>query len=209
MGRDIRTEFTVSPLAEPTWVETSLAAAQTRALTQRPEVEQARLTLKQAEQDRRIKKAEYIPDISLSLNYLSPFRIEFLPKNVVAVGLQFSWQPFDWGRKKHELDEKSRGIEQARRALEDTEQQVLVDVNEKYRKLGESRALVSVAETARESARERLRVTQANYAEQAALLKNVLEAQSNLASASHEFRKAVLAFWTAKAQFEKVLGESQ
>jgi outer membrane protein TolC len=209
LGRDIRTEFVLSPLAEPTWPETDLTAAQARALAQRPEIQEARLRLKQAEQDRRIKKSEYIPDISLSFNYLSPFRIEFVPKNIATVGLQFSWEPWDWGRRKHELDEKSRVVEQARQAVQDAEQQVLVDVNERYRKLAETRALIRVAEMTSESAREKVRLTQNRYAERAALLKDVLQAQSNLADASYNYRQAVVAFWTAKADFEKALGEGQ
>ncbi|HEX2711335.1 MAG TPA: TolC family protein, partial [Candidatus Acidoferrales bacterium] len=62
LGRDIRAAFTLSPLSEPTLVETDPAAAQARALDLRPEIQQARLRLKQAEQQRRIDKAEYIPD---------------------------------------------------------------------------------------------------------------------------------------------------
>ena len=209
LGRDLRTEFALSPVAAPTPLETDLPAAQGRALENSPELREARLKLKQAEQDRRIKKAEYIPDISLSFNYLSPFRIEFVPKNIASVGFQFSWEPFDWGRKKHELGQKDRAIEQARSALQESERQVLGDVNEKFRKLVEARALIRVAEVSRDSARERLRVVKNRYAEQMVLLKETLEAQATVAEANHSYRQAVLAFWMAKAEFEKALGEHE
>ena len=52
----------------PDGFESDLAAAQKRALAQRPEVKEARLKLRQAELDRRIKKSERIPDVSVSLN---------------------------------------------------------------------------------------------------------------------------------------------
>ena len=209
MGRDLRTDFTLSPVAEPTALETDLPAAQNRALLQRPDVLEARLQVKQAEQDRRIKKAEYIPDISLSFNYLSPFQIEFLPKNIATIGVQFSWEPFDWGRRKHELEEKSRAIEQARQQQFETEQNVLLEVNDKYRKLGEARALVNVAEKSRDSAREKVRVAQVRYREKAVLLKDVLDAQANLETANYRYQQAVLAFWRAKADFELAIGEGQ
>lgn len=208
MGRDLRTEFSLSPLTEPTMLETDLAAAQSRALEQRPEARQARLQVKLAEQERRIQKADYIPDISFSFNYLSPFGIEFVPKNIASVGLQLSWEPLDWGRRKHELDEKTRSVGQARNAQQEAEQGVLVDVNDKYRKLAESRALVRVAEIARESAREKARVARSKYAEKAILLKDLLHAQSDLAEAGHDYQKAVLGFWAARADFEKALGEN-
>jgi outer membrane protein TolC len=207
LGRDIRAAFTLSPLSEPTLVETDPAAAQARALDLRPEIQQARLRLKQAEQQRRIDKAEYIPDISLSFSYISPFGIEFLPKNITTLGLQLTWEPLDWGRRKHGLQEDTRSIEQARQALEETQQQVLVDVNDKYRKLAQARALVRVAETAQESEREKLRVAQNRYAERDVQLKDALREQSKFADATHNYRQAVLGFWTAKANFEKALGE--
>ncbi len=207
MRRDIRSDFALVTVAEPTWLETALTAAQNLALLQRPEVGQARLRVRQAEQDRRIKKAEYIPDISLSFNYLSPFQIDFLPKNIATLGVQFSWEPFDWGRRKHELHEKSRAIEQARQQQTEVEQSVLLEVNEKHRKLAEARALVRVTEKARDSAREKVRVAQVRYREKAVLLKDVLEAQANLEQASHSYRQAVLSFWTARADFELAVGE--
>jgi outer membrane protein TolC len=207
LGREIGAEFALSALAEPGLPELDVRLARSRALEQRPEVQEARLRVRQAEQDRRIKKAEYIPDVSLSFNYLSPFGIEFLPKNVASAGMQLSWEPFDWGRKKHELVEKDRSIEQAQESLQDTEQRVVAEVGEKYRKLAEARALVRVAGLARDSSREGVRVAQSRYAERAILLSDALQAQSNAAAADHNYRQAVLAFWTARTEFEKALGE--
>lgn len=209
MGRDIRIQFRLSPVTKPTAYEVDLSAAQARALELRPELREARLKVRQAEQDRRIKRAEYIPDVSLSLNYLSPFNIEMLPKNVVAVGLQFSWEPWDWGRKRRELEEKSRAIEQAEMALRETESGVLLDINQKQRKLVEARALLRFAEATQQSAQEILRVSRNRFAEQAALLKDVLQAQEGLADANHTYQQAVLAFWTARADFERALGEEK
>jgi outer membrane protein TolC len=39
------------------------------------------------------------------------------------------------------------------------------------------------------------------------LLSDVLQSQAFLAEATHEYQRALLAFWTAKAEFEKALGE--
>src|SRR5215471_7857676 len=58
LGRDIRTEFSVSTALAPAGLEADLAAAQAEALSRRPEVKESRLKLKQAEIDRRVKKAE-------------------------------------------------------------------------------------------------------------------------------------------------------
>jgi outer membrane protein TolC len=39
------------------------------------------------------------------------------------------------------------------------------------------------------------------------LLKDVLEIQTSLADANHRYQAALLAYWTARADFEKALGE--
>ncbi len=207
MGRDIREPFALAPVADAAAWETDLSAAHQAALERRPELREARLKVRMAEQERRIKRAEYIPDVSLTFNYLSPFNIEVLPKNIASIGVQLSWEPWDWGRKKQELQEKSRSIEQAELSARETESRVLLDVSKSLRKLREARASLPVAEAARETAREKLRVVTNRYAERAALYKDVLQAQMETAQAFRTYQQAVLAFWSARADFEKAIGE--
>jgi outer membrane protein TolC len=104
IGRDIRTSFIITRVPEPSLMETDLAAARTLAIEQRPEVREARLRVKQAEVDKRVKKSEYIPDISAAFTYASPRNFDqFIPKNFAAAGVSMTWEVFDWGRKKHQL----------------------------------------------------------------------------------------------------------
>jgi outer membrane protein TolC len=207
LARDIRTDFSVAPAPGSAQFEVELISAQARALNQRPEVKEARLKMKQAEFDRRMKKAEYIPDVSLTFNYLSLVNVEVLPTHVAGVGVVVSWNPFDWGRKKRELAEKTKTLEQADNGIKETEAFVLIDVNTKFRKLQESRAMLRVSQLAQETAREKLRVATNKYTQQAVLLKDVLQTQAQLAEANQQYQQALLNFWTARAEFEKALGE--
>jgi outer membrane protein TolC len=179
LGRDIRTGYKVSAAPEFSQYEVDLAGARERALKQRPEVQEARLKVRQGEYDRRLKKSEYIPDVSLTFNYISPNNINFVPRQVASVGVLVSWEPFDWGRKKRELAEKKRSVEQAENSLLDAETQVLIEVNGKYRQLQQSRQLLLIGHLAEETARESLRVLSNRYSMQAALLKDVLSAQNS------------------------------
>jgi outer membrane protein TolC len=52
-------------------------------------------------------------------------------------------------------------------------------------------------------------VTSNRYSQKAALLNDVLEAETALAQASHQYRQSLANFWTAKAEFEKALGEER
>jgi outer membrane protein TolC len=207
LGQPLDTDFAVSPIPALTMFDIDLSAAQARAREQRPELRQAMLKRKQAELDRRSKKLEFIPDISLSYRYMSPFSIDPLPKNISAAGLYMSWEPFDWGRKKRELATKRKAEQQAVNTIEDVETRILVEVNARFRKLEETRVALQVSRLSQETEREKLRVVSNRYGERAALFNDVLQTESDLAQANHQYREALVGFWTAKADFEKAIGE--
>lgn len=207
LGRDIHTEFTVSEVPEATAVETSVEAAETRALSARPELHQSRLTLQQAELDRRITKTQYIPDVSLAVSNLSLVNVNLMPSNVASAGVLVTWDPFDWGRRKHELAAADKTIEQSKNNVNETEAQILVEVRAKFRKLSECRALLGAARLNLDAEREKARVVMNQYAQKAALLKDILQQRASVESATDQFSHALLSFWSAKADFEKALGE--
>ena len=207
LGRDLATDFTVRPVAEVMNWELDLAGSRARALEQRPELREARLKVEQAEGDRRMKKAEYIPDVSLGFYYLSPFNIEFLPKNVAAVGVLVSWDVFDWGRKKHELESKVRTVEQAKNGVDETASMIMIEVGMHFRKLEEARQQLRAADLAREAAQEKVRVAVNRVEQDAALVKDALQMRASLAEATYKYQETLLSFWTARADLEKAIGE--
>jgi len=210
LGRDIRTSFDVVPVPEMTTFEMDLVSAQNRALEHRPEIKEARLKIRQADLDRRIKKAEYVPDVSLGVNYVSPRNFDdFVPRNFASAGFIINWDIFDWGKKSRELDAKKKTSEQAQNAFIETQNRVLIDVNSKFRRVQQVRELLRVSRLAQEAAQEKLRVMQNKYEVQAALLSDVLQVQTSVVETDHQYQQALVAFWTARAEFEKALGEDK
>ena len=213
LGRDVNTDFGVTDGMEAAQVmmrETNLVEARQRALTQRPEIRQARLQVKKADLDRRAKKSELIPDVSLTYNYVSTFNYsDFVPRNISSVGVQVEWEIFDWGRKKREVCEKAHSVSQANNNLVETESQVLLEVNDRYRHLQEACQLIRIAQLAQTQARANVQMAAYKYRLDAVLLKDVLQAKTSLADADYEYQKALLSFWSAKADFEKALGEDK
>lgn len=207
LGRDIRTDFRVADVSEATTEETSLETAQKQALAKRPELNEAGLAVQQAELNRRITKTEYIPDVSLTVNNLSLANVNLLPNNVVAAGVLVTWDPLDWGRRRHELAAASKQIEQAKNSRNETEAQILVDVSAKFRKLRQARAMLRASDLQLESEREKLRVVMNQFQQTAAILKDVLQQKSSVENVRNQRDQALLSFWTAKADFEKSLGE--
>lgn len=207
LARDLATEFTVSQTTEEKPWELDLVATRALALQQRPEIREARLKSQEAEIDRRAKKSEFIPDVSLSMNYLSPFDIKFLPENIAAVGITVNWDVVDWGRKKQELAAKTDVIEQARTGVDEAAAQIQVEVGRNFRKLEEARQELHVAELELDADREKVRVALNKYDQHAILLKDVLQMKASLAEKTYKYQEALLSFWTARADLEKSIGE--
>ena len=213
LGRDVRTEFAVSSGDETALAvmrETDLVSARERALANRPEVREAKLRIEQAKLDKRIKKSEFIPDVSLTVNYATTFSYSnFVPRSLSGVGVQVEWEVFDWGRKKREVAEKGKSIDQASNSLLDAESEVLMEVNTRFRQMQESRQLLKVAKLAQTQARANVQMVTYKYRLDAVLLKDVLQAQTVMTNSDYDYQKALLTFWTAKADFEKAIGESK
>jgi len=207
MGRDLSTDFMVRGALEPEAYPMDLAAVRARAMEQRPELREARLKKQQAEADYKSKKTEYIPDVSLIFTYLSPFNVDVVPKNITVAGFALSWDVFDFGRKRHDLLAKSHTIEQAGAGIDETAAQILLDVGNRYRKLEEARQQLSVATLSRDVSQERVRVGLNRYEQQTVMLKDLLQLQTSLAETTYKYSESLLAYWTARAELEKAMGE--
>jgi outer membrane protein TolC len=186
--------------------ESDLEIARKQALEQRSELHEARLQTKSAQLEVRRERAEYIPDLSLSVNYLSFQNVNFLPQNAGSVGFALKWQPFDWGYKKHRIRELKAATEQKVLTEQDAEQRVLLDVDDKFRKLGEARMLLDAETDAREAAQAKLREVTDRFAQQSALLPDLLQQQSAVTQSDAQYQQALAGFWTARAEFEKAIG---
>jgi len=176
------------------------------ALQQRPEIQQARLQTRKAETEVRRQRAEYIRDLSATFTYVSVPYVSFAPQNVLNAGFLLQWQPFDWGQKRHKTEALRDAVKQADLTERDAEQQVLLDVNAKFRALSESRALLDASALAQEAEREKLRVTANRYGQKAALLSDVLQQEGAAIQADSDYQRALAAFWKAKANFDRALG---
>jgi outer membrane protein TolC len=207
LGRDLGTRFRVDPMLEDDATDLTLDAARNKAAQGRPEIRQAFLKEKQAEYDRRIAKAEYIPDLSLSVRYQGLSNVRVLPENVSTAGFYLTWEPFDWGRRRNNVAEKSKTVEQARNGLRETESQIAVEIGAKYRKWQEAALLLKATRTGHQAATEQFRTTSNRYTEQAALLRDVLQAQARSTETEFQYQHALSSYWSALADLRRAMGD--
>jgi len=207
LGRSVQTEFAVEPVPATFPEQEDLSAARATALEHRPEVKLAANRVHQAELSTRSEKTHYIPDIAIQASYFSPANINFLPQNIGSIGALLTWQPWDWGEKRHKVRQAALAERQAELSVEDIREQILLEVNSNFRHLREARARLAVTEAIRDAEIEKMRNQKEAYSQQAILLSDLLKQQSSLADAEGQYHQAVLAYWSARADFQKSLGE--
>ncbi len=207
LGRNVQTEFAVEPVPATFPEQEDLSAARATALEHRPEVKLATNRVRQAKLSTSSEKSHYIPDIAIQASYFSPANINFLPQNIGSVGALLTWQPWDWGEKRHKVRQAVLAEQQAELTVEDTREQILLEVNSNFRHLRESRAHLAVTEALRDAEAEKMRNQKEAYSQQSILLSDLLKQQSSLADAEGQYHQAVLAYWSARADFQKTLGE--
>jgi outer membrane protein TolC len=207
LERSLDEPFVVEALQPARVSDEDLAAAETKATADRPEVRASKLQVERAELARRATKGPLLPDVSLSFQYLSFSGFEFLPRQGALLGVLATWEPWDWGRAKAEQAEKRLVETQASLMAGNAATQVRVDVRARFRALQDAAALLTVTDAAREAARERLRVATARFAEDAALQRDVLAAQAALSGADQAAAQALANYWIARAEFERARGD--
>ena len=74
LARDLSTPFRAQDVSPQTKEEIDLKAARQTALANRPEIAKPEISIKKAGYDKRLAKAEYIPDVGAALHYFSPLK---------------------------------------------------------------------------------------------------------------------------------------
>jgi outer membrane protein len=96
--------------------------------------------------------------------------------------------------------------EQKATAEEDVEERVLLDVEDKFRKLGEARMLLDAQTDQRKAEQARFREITNRYNQQSSLLSDLLQQEAATSQAEALYQQALAGVWTARAEFEKAIG---
>ncbi|MES1257557.1 MAG: TolC family protein [Acidobacteriota bacterium] len=215
LGREILTEFTVpeTPAAADASLPDALQdprEARQRALAQRPEARQAQLKIEEARAGMRLASAGYDPLIAAQFIGIESTPVSaLLPRQVGIAGVSLTWEPFSWGRKKHDLAVHRQELQEAVNKEEEAKGLIAIDVAEQYRRLQLAAARLHVASLGRQMAAETVRVTQKQYEAEFSLLKTVLQTQASLEGANAEYQRTLSELWMARAEYERALGEEQ
>jgi outer membrane protein TolC len=211
LGRDLLTPFRVATPSElaPPAARLTLEEARERARASRAEIRSATLITARADTARRLAVAGWVPDVSLTASYTRLTDFETLPDDVTTVGLFLNWEPFDWGRKRHEAAERTHQTQRAREGREETEQQIAVEVGQRWRALKDAAVLLEAMRLEQDATAASLETDRNRYRESAAILRDVLRTEARLSSARRDFIDVLSDYWSAVATLERAIGDER
>lgn len=206
MGTGIEERFQLVSVM-PAVTVTDLDAVVAQAVAQRPELTEARLRLEQTGVAMRAKQWEWLPDLDASLTHYGFLNAgSFFPKQVLLAGVTLRWEPWDWGRKKQEQVALGQRKEQARLGIEQLSLEVRAEARRAWREWERTQRELLVASREKSSYGESLRIAKQRYESQVALLRSVLEAQTNWEAAGQREARAMAAAGAAWANLQLAMG---
>lgn len=204
------------PMAEPVPVTREVyQASMLAAMQHRPEMDRADATVDQANVRERVARNDRLPQLDLAGGYgVTGLESDLDP----ALSEEFETEFFNWhvglefriplGNRARRAAYERRRLEQAvaSHEREDTRQQILLEVSRGVRDLASAEESILATRAAREAAEQTLRDQRANVAAGAALQKDLLEAQRDLADAKVREIQSMAAYMTALAEVERAKG---
>lgn len=182
------------------------------ALSNRPELKSAEFRIKASEFTLKAARAGYYPQVFLSGNYyyLRP-NSRFMPAKdkfnaTWDLGISVSFDIWNWGQTKSQMEQAKAQLAQARDALKLLEDQAVLDVTQSHLSLARAREKVRVCGLAVGQAEENLRVTREKFKQGVALNTDVLDADVALLQAQMNRTQAAIDLVLAQAKLEKALG---
>ncbi len=178
------------------------------ALSNRPELNEIKLNIHRSNLEERVELSRYIPDISFgAAGIYSRYFYPTLPRTLTTIGFLATWEPWDWGRRIQLRNESHSQMQQDEIKFRDMTNSVSIAVDKAIRdvRLAEKEARAgALAET---STQEQLRIIDRRFTVGAALLKDVLEAQTAYTQAIADNVKAKTDVIAARVELYEALGK--
>ena len=222
-GQTTRSTFNtvlVRPVNEPVEVEDILvykpevgeySAFEKKAIENRPEIKILDVNILQADQQIRLAKSRYYPEISLSYQYISdgdeasvkgsPF-VDANHWEVLAVA---NWTFWEWGKTYYAGREKESLKRQLIETKLDVEDGIRLQVKQAMVDLDSSAKNIPTTQKGVESGEENLRVNAERYRAQVSTITDLLDAQTLLARARLDYYRALYDHNLAKARLDRAL----
>jgi len=178
----------------------------------RAEIAQSDKAVQIAENDIVLKKAPYLPSVTLSASYdrvgdeIGAAPAPGIPSEVKTVKAVATWQLWTWLKDRDDVLAAEKNLQKAKKSVTKTVNEVTLDARNSYLRLEQAAKRIKVSEKAIEHARENYRINQAQYQAQLATSTDVLDAQTLLSQAMTNYYDALYGYQLALAAIDKSKG---
>lgn len=214
MGRKVDDFLAITECCEDDVENVTWSEVFDEALKSRAEIVQAKLQVDIAENDVILKKAPYLPKVSLSATYdqfseeaLGGSSLPGLSQEVKTVSATASWRFWTWNKEKEEVLGAGMNVKRTQKALEAVIDDITLDARNAFLGLEQAAKRIKVAEKAIIHAKENYRINNARYQSQLATSTDVLDAQSLLSEAMKNYYDSTYGHRLAYAAVEKATGK--
>lgn len=183
------------------------------AAKSRPELKAFDFRIKAGESAVTVAKSGWYPQVFLfgDYNYANPNQRVFPQqdkfKGTWDVGINLSWDIWNWGQAGHQSGEASAQLEQTKDQLKSIRDLVTLEVTQNYLTMLQNKEKITAAGNSVAQAEENYRLTADKFKEGLALNSDLLDAETALLQSNTNYIQSVADFNIAKAKLEKAIGK--
>jgi outer membrane protein len=204
-GTDLTLEPVDTTPPEIGWTQDEALAA---ARKQRSEYREADARQVQADVGVDVAKSKYLPDVNAIARYEhAEGQGAFAIKDSAFVGLQLSWNIWDWGKKGDDLREAKVAQRRAKRAKRMMDDGITIDVKSKWKTATNKRKSLDVSQSALKAAEEAYRLQQVKIQAGVATTTDVIDAESEVARARSQATISQYQYLTAWMALVRAVGQ--
>lgn len=181
------------------------------ALLQRPELQSLKLAEQIRKQQIRIARADFLPTLGITGNYLfsnpsllNGFEQRF--KGLFSIGLVLKVPLFNWNEGRYKINSAKASRQIAEFELKDAREKIMLQVNQCSFRMKEAYKKLNVAHSILKSAMENLRYANLSFDEGLIPASGVMEAQTVWQAAHTSTIEAYIDVKIAESNFKKALG---
>lgn len=184
-----------------------------KALMNRPEIKALDTRLLQLDQQIRLARSKYYPEVALSYDYIkegdqpdvsgSSFHDDSRWQAMAVA----SWTFWEWGKTDAAVREKESVKRQVHQLKSGLGESIALEIRKALLELEQAEKNIPTTEKAVEQAEENLRVSQERYKAQVTTSTEVLDAQTLLTQARTNYFNALYDHNLAKARLQRAMGE--
>ena len=175
-------------------------------MKQNPEIRAAIEAVDKAQQEVRIAKADYIPDVGAFAQYVFQDGVPFLVHNNAVFGFRMTWNLFDWGKRSAVVGGRESKLAQVTENVERLKRHIAVQVEKNYRDMELAKEMMETARAALDQAQETRRVGGNRYLVGISLNSEEWKTRAGEASAQANLLRADLSYILAKSELEVAIG---